>query len=471
MAAGEITTGTSSRKWRTAAAAAVALSIALTGLGSSPAGDRARAAGRYSKHRNIVNAGLTLLKMYDSRLHAVIRVLKVDPSTFVTLDVALSNNILPMRETTSSMVARHHAIAGINASFGTSWGRPLGMFAEDGTLMASPIMPGGGLAFSKGEKTGNIGHKPLQVSVLNNNNGATWRIPDWNDSSPNLGRVSAYTSAGGSVVDPPGDSCSMRIVPVGPRRWSGDLKKLRQRYRVRKQVCQDAPLGLAEGLVLASRRGTKGAQKIQRNNRGQYVRLSWSVGYPKAMDAVGGSPVLINNGDMIDRCTGYVCERHPRTGVGRLPNGKVLLVTVDGRQSDSYGMTGLQFARFFKHMGATDAINMDGGGSSTMVLRGNIVNDPSDAGGERAVSSAIIVHAGPDSDEPSPEFTKTTSTASSPTAAEEEASEESARLSMEDPASTGGLLDALARGGFGDPRVNLSGELERALKRFRRTRR
>jgi hypothetical protein len=229
-------------------------------------------------------------------------------------------------------------------------------------------------------------------------------------------------------------------------------------------------LGLGEGIVLASDRGTKGAQTIQRNNRGQYVRLSWSVGYPKVMDAVGGSPVLINNGDMIDRCSGYVCERHPRTGVGRLPNGKVLLVTVDGRQADSYGMTALQFAHFFKHMGATDAINMDGGGSSTMVLHGNVVNDPSDSGGQRAVTSAIIVHAGPDSDEPNPEFTKTNSTASSPTAAEGEASEEAASLSMEDPASTGGLLDAVARGGFGGPRVNLSGELDRALMRFRRTR-
>jgi hypothetical protein len=466
MATGGITTGRSSRKRWTVAAAAVALSMALTGLGSSPDGDWAKAAGRYSKRREVINSGLTFLKMYDSRLHARIRVLKVDPSTFVTLDVALSNNVLPMRETTTSMVARHNAIAGINASFGNSWGRPLGVFAEDGNVKASPYVPGGTVAFSKGADTGNIGHKPLRVQVLNKNTGSSWRVPDWNDPSPNLGRVAAYSSAGGSVIDPPGDACAMRIVPRGRRRWSGDLTKLRRRYKVVKQICQGDAMNDDRGVVLASRRGTKGARIIEGNNRGQFVRLSWSVGYKKVMDAVGGSPVLINNGDMIDRCSGYVCERHPRTGVGRLPDGKVLLVTVDGRQSDSYGMTVMQFARFFKHMGAIDAINMDGGGSSTMVLRGNIVNDPSDAGGQRAVSSAIIIHAGPDSDEPTPAGPQTASTIASAEAESEEATE----LSMSDPASTGGLLDALARGGFGGPSVDLSGELDRALARFRRTR-
>jgi hypothetical protein len=455
-----------SRRRRILLAATLAALLAVTGIGSAPEGGGAQAAGRYSKRRNVINGGLTYLKMYDSRLHARIRVLKVDPSTFVTLDVALSNNVLPMRETTSSMVARHNAIAGINASFGTSWGRPIGVFGEDGTLKASPYVPGGTVAIARGSEGVQIGHHPLRVRVRNNETGHKWWIPDWNDPDENRDRVAAFTKAGGDVAKPEGNSCSMRIVPKGRLHWSKDLTQLQRRYRVARQRCADAPMGLGKGLVLASRRGSEGAANVRRNNGGQIVRLSWSVGWPKTMDAVGGSPVLINNGEMIKECSGYVCERHPRTGVGRLPGGKVLLVTVDGRQSDSYGMTVLQFARFFKHMGAVDAINMDGGGSSTMVLRGNVVNNPSDSGGQRAVSSAIIVHAGPDPNERSPE--PALPTMASFTAAAEEASAESAELSLEDPASTGGLLDALARGGFGGPQVDLNGGLDAALKRFRR---
>ncbi len=103
-----------------------------------------------------------------------------------------------------------------------------------------------------------------------------------------------------------------------------------------------------------------------------------------------------------------------------------------------------------------------------MVLRGRIVNRPSDSSGQREVSSAIIVHAGPDPDEPDPRLPRSVSPLESLVAVGEETSPDSAELSLEDPASTGGLLDALARGGFGGPKVDLEGGLDKALKRFRR---
>jgi uncharacterized protein YigE (DUF2233 family) len=439
---------------------------AVATLVPGPSEDAVKAGGRYTKRVKRIVPGLNYIKMVDTKLPARIKILKIDPTTAITLDVALSNNLLPGRERTSSMVARHGAIAGINASFGNSWGRPIGIFAEDGTLKASPYVPGGVLAFARGTDGVHIGHHDLAVRGRTIETGAQWGVPFWNDPNENRDMIAGWTRAGGDRATPEGNSCSMRLVPDGPLRYSSDYTKLYRRHRVAKQLCADNPMDLGKGLVLTSRRGSRGAQKIAAHNGGQHVRLSWTVGYTKAMDAVGGSPVLINDGEIIRECEGYVCLRHPRTGVGRLPDGRVLLVTVDGRSSDSVGMTVLQFARFFRHMGAVDAINMDGGGSSTMVLRGNIVNNPSDSGGERGVASSIIVHNGPDPTEnppneprPLPEITSAYSYVTSPQAS---------ALSMSDPASTGGLLDALSKGGFGGAPLDLSGDLESVVRHFRR---
>ena len=82
--------------------------------------------------------------------------------------------------------------------------------------------------------------------------------------------------------------------------------------------------------------------------------------------------------------------RAPRTAVGIKADGKVILLVVDGRQSHSIGATLAETAQLLQKFGAVNGFNLDGGGSSEMVLQGQIMNSPSD-GGERAVGSAIVV--------------------------------------------------------------------------------
>ena len=70
----------------------------------------------------------------------------------------------------------------------------------------------------------------------------------------------------------------------------------------------------------------------------------------------------------------------------------LLLVTVDGRQQDlSVGMTLPELARLMRSQGAHAAYNLDGGGSTTMVIGDRVANSPSDRGGERLVSDALLV--------------------------------------------------------------------------------
>ncbi|MEO6051437.1 MAG: phosphodiester glycosidase family protein [Pyrinomonadaceae bacterium] len=116
-----------------------------------------------------------------------------------------------------------------------------------------------------------------------------------------------------------------------------------------------------------------------------------------AEDITNGVPQLIKNSkiditwEQEKSSKSFVETRHPRTAVANLKDGKFLMITVDGR-SEASGGIGLQdLAEYLLSLGATDAMNLDGGGSTTMFVDGKVVNHPSDKEGERKVSDAILV--------------------------------------------------------------------------------
>jgi exopolysaccharide biosynthesis protein len=119
--------------------------------------------------------------------------------------------------------------------------------------------------------------------------------------------------------------------------------------------------------------------------------------------ALSGGPRLLTAGRTTIRAvqegfgapgvmSSFVRGRNPRTLAGVTATGRVLLVTVDGRRpGHSVGVTLPEAAGLMRSLGARDALNFDGGGSTTMVVRGRVVNRPSDPGGERPVSSGLLV--------------------------------------------------------------------------------
>lgn len=115
-------------------------------------------------------------------------------------------------------------------------------------------------------------------------------------------------------------------------------------------------------------------------------------------DITNGVPQLIKNGkiditwEQEKASKSFVETRHPRTAVAKLKNGKFLMMTVDGRQPGvSVGMSLQELAEYLLSIGAVDAMNLDGGGSTTMFLDGKVVNKPSDKEGERKIGDAIVV--------------------------------------------------------------------------------
>ena len=92
--------------------------------------------------------------------------------------------------------------------------------------------------------------------------------------------------------------------------------------------------------------------------------------------AVGAGPWLVKSGaEAIDTedegmDVAYFSKRHPRTAVGVTADNKLLIVTVDGRQPISQGVTLVELAALMKQLGAVNAINLDGGGSTTLSVKG-----------------------------------------------------------------------------------------------------
>jgi exopolysaccharide biosynthesis protein len=118
----------------------------------------------------------------------------------------------------------------------------------------------------------------------------------------------------------------------------------------------------------------------------------------EAGSIVGGGPLLLDEGRRVENpevesiSRVFFLSRHPRTGVGIRPDGTLLFVTVDGRQPlKSVGMSLPELTDLFVELGAVSALNLDGGGSTAMVVRDRVVNSPSDPTGERPSADAILI--------------------------------------------------------------------------------
>lgn len=161
-----------------------------------------------------------------------------------------------------------------------------------------------------------------------------------------------------------------------------------------------APAGVAipsDGVVFARRvqLGTSSRPTVQQDDT-----VHWSLSFrgapPRVKELVGGFPMLLRNGspvlsEIAPMVRGFADKGHGRTVVAIRPDGTVLLVAVDGRQPDSRGMTLRELTVFMQSLGAIDALNLDGGGSTTLAFGDSVVSRPSDKDGERPVANALLL--------------------------------------------------------------------------------
>lgn len=117
----------------------------------------------------------------------------------------------------------------------------------------------------------------------------------------------------------------------------------------------------------------------------------------QAWQVLSFGPVLVENGQIAvteNDEVGMALASNPRTAIGTVAKNHYLFVVSDGRTSESAGLSLYELANFMKSLGATNVYNLDGGGSSTMVFQGEVVNNPTTNGNkisERAVSDILYI--------------------------------------------------------------------------------
>jgi hypothetical protein len=402
------------------AAVAATTTFVAAGLPSAVAGDRMgdtrypeprsredRAGGRVALRgkrirtiRRHVAPGVTYLKIVDRRTPRRIFVIRADVADFpATYDITLAGPALGDRATVPEMARANGALAAINGDFSSRIvGRPIHAFVRDGTFVQSAGPGGASFIVSRNERRADAGPTRQVMTAHDEQNGLTWRIDRWNRGAPGVGEIAAFSAAGGSLETPPDDACYLRLAPDGGPEPAPDGPGLDQRFSVDRSACRADPVGPADGVVLVALPGTDEATQLGALGIGTSVTVHLSLGWRNAFDVLGGDRVLVNGGrrTVPTGCGSAYCRAQPRTGIGADAKGRVLLVVVDGRQRRySLGLSLLGFARLMKRLGAVEALNLDGGGASTMVVKGDVVNRPSD-GSLRHVASAALVLPGPD---------------------------------------------------------------------------
>jgi len=307
------------------------------------------------------------------------------------------------RETTSTLVRRSGAIAGINGGFfivndpaAVALGDPNGFFVLDGSVLSDPVRPRASLGFCSDESGSQrpvivrprvdtllqpVGSDAFGISGRNRARDADDLIlytPRWGPTTAAAGGGVEAAVESGRVIAL--NDTGSTPIPVGGYVLS-------------------ATGPAAEQLSAAVETGTAITLEISvtsLDDPAADVPLA-GCSYTSAGPRIVGEGKAIEEYGLEEFRDAFTLQRHPRTAVGYTADKQtIIVVVVDGRQPDlSAGMTLPELARLLLAEGAAHAYNLDGGGSSTMVVRETIVNSPSD-GSERANSDGLLFFARPD---------------------------------------------------------------------------
>lgn len=387
----------------------------------------------------------------------LVNVLEIPVPGASTVDIVMPKTSTPGTKLLSAMVpGEANSVGGINGDFGI--GRPEHALAVDGTLWQTGARVNANFALAQNEQKGFVKRPNAGVNVLNNVGAQLFGVDLWNEGRPATGgQVAGFSPKSTDSKDSPASgqaSCAARLIgPSGGPEWASQEKGVIFNYTVDQVRCVSATgTQLSENgktMLYAKGKTGTGALAIKGLSAGQNIKIKWSLGFPGAIESIGGNPQILDNNTVTPEAINFECNQNVTVGCrnGRAVVGinqacaagsvgcKVFLVVVDGRQSNwsaGYGLADM--ARFMRDtVGAYDALNLDGGGSVGMWIKrevipgtdtsgmesdlcqavggdvntgiGCFVNRPTKDGStiqERAIESSIVLKDGPDTGEPNP---------------------------------------------------------------------
>jgi exopolysaccharide biosynthesis protein len=316
----------------------------------------------------------------DARGQIRAYLLRVDPSVKgVRIDYA-SRAKVPERAPLTRLLKRDRAVAGVNGGFFDIYdtGAPLGVGQDRQRGFLHAARHTWNNAFwTSGKGESGIGKVLLEASIAEY---PQMQLTNVNSPRARAGAIGVWNrkwgdTSGYSITD--GQRSDVRMVVIDGGLVVANTADLTRGKEI-------------DGIVLVGR--GPGADQLAQMRVGSTATVRWRLATNPAF-AISGERVLLRGRKIVvtdDRIL------HPRTAVGvDRDSGEILLLAIDGRQTHSRGYTLVELARMMKRLGADTALNLDGGGSTTMVGRDRrgrvrVLNKPSD-GSQRAIPEGIAV--------------------------------------------------------------------------------
>ena len=281
-------------------------------------------------------------------------------------------------------------MVGVNGDFSRIRdGKPSGIMLRDGVLVTPPNSQRSSLGIAL---DGALDVRRIRFLGTWRGTGQRRSVNAFNDA-PGKNGIALFTADWGRSTPRVEGSFAAVLAPFPASVPNADLVA-----PVVETVQGGSPVPLASGRAVLVARGTAAAKLQAEAAVGVTLTLrlilqpDWGV----VSDAVGGGPVLVRDGKPVYRANeaftvSQIAPRHPRTAVGQTADGRLIFAVVDGRQPGySVGMTTFEMALTMVRLGAVRAMQLDGGGSSTMAFDGKVLNSPSD-GRERPVPTALML--------------------------------------------------------------------------------
>ncbi len=281
----------------------------------------------------------------------------------LNIEPQIASNTLASRRKISSIAAKDNAIVAINGGyFKPQSGVPLGTLMINKKVYTGPIYDRVAMGiFDNGYDMARV---QLNASIDTNIGGL--KIDNINQPRMLSTHTIVYTPEWGTV-SPPSPKYGKQIVIA-----DGKLVK----------ASVEANIIPKNGFVVVG--SAKNIDTIIKAKKFK-LNVKTNPGWESVNHIISGGPYLIKNNevyvDMTAQKLASIGGRNPRTAIGYTKENHLVMVTADGREGSSIGLTLFELANLMKEFGCVNAMNLDGGGSTVMYVKGQVVNRPAVQGG------------------------------------------------------------------------------------------
>lgn len=314
-----------------------------------------------------VEKGVKYVRMIRFYKNKPVRINIVEMSLGVNqglaVEPAIASETLASRNKISNIAGRDNAIVAINGGyFKPQTGVPLGTLMINKKVYTGPIYDRVAMGiFDNGFEMARV---QLKANVVTNKGGL--KIDNINQPRMLSTNTIVYTPDWGEY-SPPSPKYGKQLVISGG-------KLIKTSYG-RSQIPKD-------GFVIV---GPQKSLDTIANARKFKLDIKINPEWKDVNHIISGGPYLVKNGDIYVDMTAQklasIGGRNPRTAIGYTKDNSLIMLTADGREGASIGLTLVELANLMKKLGCVNAMNLDGGGSTVMYVKGKIVNKPAVQGG------------------------------------------------------------------------------------------